>query len=114
MPFFGGSLSTIILFAMQSEADLSDSEMEKLDDVLGAAFRSMKKGKRDEKERSRELRDYRMKCLDLLAIVTHNEATDINHLLVRHVVSFVTHTPSFLLFVFKTSVIYISRYEVAP
>ena len=58
--------------------------MEKLDDVLGAAFKSMQKGRKDEKEKSRELRDYRLKCLDLLAILTHNDATDVNHLLVRN------------------------------
>ena len=73
-------------FLMTSQSvELTDSEMEKLDDVLGAAFRSMQRGgKRDVKAKARQLRNYKMKCLELLEIIVQNESTDVTFLVVRH------------------------------
>ena len=50
------------IFEQESEgSDLSDSEMEKLDSALVAAFKGMKKGKSEEKQKRVQLKHYKMR-----------------------------------------------------
>ncbi|XP_076452563.1 myb-binding protein 1A-like protein [Babylonia areolata] len=58
----------------EEEDDLSDSEMFKLDEQLAAAFRSMKKpGKKEKKEKRREVASFRLRALDLLEVVVKGD-----------------------------------------
>ena len=75
-------MSLIIVFFFQSEDDLTDSEMEKLDHVIGAAFQIMRKGKREDKEKVGQVKAFKMRCLDLVEILIQNEGTDANYLVV--------------------------------
>ena len=56
--------------------DLDDDAMMRLDETLAAAFRGMMRGgrKAGEKERLRQLKHYKMRCLDLVEVYIHNGA----------------------------------------
>ncbi|KAL3856389.1 hypothetical protein ACJMK2_011156 [Sinanodonta woodiana] len=61
----------------EDEPDLSDTEMFKLDAVLAAAFKSMRKGKgeKERKEKSKLVTDFKLRVLDLLVTLVKNEPT---------------------------------------
>ena len=61
------------MFSQESEPDLSDSEMERLDSVLAAACKIAQSNKLDKKEREQQVRNFQMRCLELVDIMATSE-----------------------------------------
>ncbi|KAK7464047.1 hypothetical protein BaRGS_00037971, partial [Batillaria attramentaria] len=58
----------------EEEEDLTDSEMLKFDEQLAAAFRSMKRpSKKDKEQKQREISSFRLRALDLLEVIAKSD-----------------------------------------
>ena len=69
---------------LQSEADLSDGEMERLDSILVAAFsNAQKNNKQTRKERQQLVHNFHMRCLELVDIMASSDTTPTHLLQVR-------------------------------
>ncbi|XP_045173852.2 myb-binding protein 1A-like protein [Mercenaria mercenaria] len=56
-----------------NDVEFSDSEMFKLDSVLASAFRSMSKSKKMDKQKSKQLQDFKTRVLDLVEVIVKNQ-----------------------------------------
>ncbi|KAL4223558.1 Myb-binding protein 1A [Mactra antiquata] len=61
----------------ESDVEFSDSEMMKLDDVLASAFKSMRKGKKTEKQQEQQLISFKTRVLDLVEAVVKGCPTNV-------------------------------------
>ncbi|XP_052802373.1 myb-binding protein 1A-like protein [Mya arenaria] len=59
----------------EEDVELSDTEMFQLDEVLAAAFRSMKKSGRGDKDRKKQLNTFKSRVLDLVDVLIKHHPT---------------------------------------
>ncbi|XP_060573740.1 myb-binding protein 1A-like protein [Ruditapes philippinarum] len=59
------------------DIEFSDSEMFKLDSVLASAFRSMSKSKKMDKQKTRQLLDFKIRVLDLVDVILKNQLSPV-------------------------------------
>ena len=62
---------------------MSDSEMERLDSVLAAACKIAQSNKLDKKEREQQVRNFQMRCLELVDIMATSDTIPTHLLQVR-------------------------------
>ncbi|WAR02041.1 MBB1A-like protein [Mya arenaria] len=65
----------LIVDEEEEDVELSDTEMFQLDEVLAAAFRSMKKSGRGDKDRKKQLNTFKSRVLDLVDVLIKHHPT---------------------------------------